>query len=508
MEKMLKLFLNSRSAMLWSSTLEEDRTTVRIQTVGEKLGYTIFEWNCVDGFVQLSRNQVRQPGDGNCTNVDQALRAVGDYKHANSVFIFRDFHLLTNRIERLPEYISLIRRLKHLYKALKTTGNMVVFMASSPVIPSELKDCMTLVEASLPNADERFAIIRTWIEANCRDIPCDLDEETIHRLVAVTAGMTSRQIQSALAISAVKRKGLGSDSIDDMLTEKVTVVKTTEVLDYIRVEETIDNVGGLAGIKDYMIKRAVAFGTAAVRYGLPTPKGVLFLGPPGVGKSLMAKVIANVLQIPLLRFDIGRVQGSLVGQSEERMRLALALAESQSPCVLWLDEIEKAFGGVSGLSGDSGVLQRQFGYMLNWMQEHDTPVFIVATANNIRRLPPEFLRKGRFDEIFFVDLPTPAERRAIMKVLLRKRGQNLKGLITQALINKLDRYTGAEMEYVITEAMYEAFYDNQRPISAKDLENATAKIVPIADQMRSEIEELRRWGKVNARPASNNNHNN
>ena len=180
----------------------------------------------------------------------------------------------------------------------------------------------------------------------------------------------------------------------------------------------------------------------------------------------------------------------------------MAIAESQSPCVLWFDELEKAFGGVSGPAGDSGVLQRQFGYLLNWMQERQKPVFMVATANNIRQLPPEFLRRGRFDEIFFVDLPGPEERREILDVLLRKCGQNPEVLTSQVLIERLDRFTGAEMAYVITEAMFEAFDDNQRPLSAADLESATTKIIPIADQMRDEIDALRRWGKANARLAS------
>jgi ATP-dependent 26S proteasome regulatory subunit len=501
-ENTLELFLKSRSPMIWCSSLEEDRTVFRIQAVAENLQFATFEWTCTEGFVQLSEGNLRQPGDGCCTNIDQALRAVGEYKHARAVFIFRDFHLLASRIDRAPEYVTLVRGLKRLYRTLKASGNTIVFVASSPVIPEELKDCLTLLETTLPNADERLEIIKAWIETNCRDIPCSLDEETIHRVVSISAGMSSRQIQSALGKSAVKRKGLTPELVDDMLAEKISVVKTSELLTFVQVEETLESVGGLKAIKDFMIRRTLAFGRAAARYGLPKPKGVLFLRPPGVGKSLMAKVSANVLQIPLLRFDIGRLQGSLVGQSEERMRLALALAETQSPCALWVDELEKAFGGVSGPVGDSGVLRRQFGYMLNWMQEHESPVFIVATANNIRQLPPEFLRKGRFDEIFFVDLPTPAEREAIMKVLLGKYGQNPKGLVTESLIDKLDKFTGAEMEYVVIEGIYEAFYDNQRLLSAKDLEVAASRIVPIADQMRNEIEELRRWGKVNARPAS------
>jgi len=206
--------------------------------------------------------------------------------------------------------------------------------------------------------------------------------------------------------------------------------------------------------------------------------------------------------MPLLGFDAGRIHGSLVGESEERMRLALAMVESQAPCAMRIDEIEKAFAGVRGPAGDSGVTQRTFGYFLTWMNDRTSPVFILATANDISQLPPEFLRKGRFDEIFFVDLPDADERRAIMNVLLRKYGQDRRGLITEALIGKLDRYTGAEMEYVIREAMYEAFHDDQRAVTAADLSAAATRILPVADQMRERIEELRRWGKVNARPAS------
>ncbi len=501
MEKHFELCLRSGTAIVWLSSLEEDRSILRVKAVAQQLGYVAFDWDCIHGFQQLTEGDVRQPGDGQCTNIGQALRAAGEYKYSKAVFIFRDISLLADRLERSEEYVRFLREVKQLYHRLKETGNTAIFGSTSPTEPQDMKDCLSLVEASLPSPAERLAIINTWIRTNCHAIPCDLDNEAIHHIVSASAGMTSRQIQSGLAMSAVKRKGLKSDAVEDMLAEKVAVVRTSEVLDYIRMEETLDNVGGLAGIKDFLVKRALAFGAAAERYGLPTPKGILLLGPPGTGKSLIAKVTANVFQIPLLHLDVGRLQGSLVGQSEERMRLAIALAESQAPCVLWADEIEKAFGGVRGFTGDSGVLQRQFGYLLNWMQEHDKAVFMVATANNLSQLPPEFLRKGRFDEIFFVDLPTPPERKEIMKVLLRKRGYNPNGLVQQSLVNKLEHYTGAEMEYVIIEALYEAFFDNQRALTAKDLEEATSRIVPIADQMRGEIEQLRKWGRVNARAA-------
>jgi len=501
-ENILEQCLRSCTPIVWCHTPEEDRTALRVRVVSENLGYAVFDWTNTDAFVQLSQGDLRPPGDGSCTNINQALRAVGEYRHARAVFIFRDFDLLANRIDRAPDYVILIRQIKGLYRTLKAAGNAVVFIASSPSIPEELSDTISWIEAALPNAEERLEIIRLWIEAHSKDVSFDLDEEAIHRLVGTTAGMTSRQIQKALAQSAVKRKSLGENLIDDVLAEKVSVVKSTEVLSIVQVEETLDDVGGLNGIKEFLRKRALAYTKAAERYGLPKPKGILLLGLPGVGKTLMAKVSAHTLQMPLLALDIGRLQGSLVGQSEGRMRKALGLAESQAPCVLWVDEIDKAFGNVTGPAGDSGVLQRQFGFLLNWMQEHTAPVFMIATANSIQNLPPEFLRKGRFDEIFFVDLPTAEERRAILKVLLHKHGQNPKGLVTKDLVERLTHYTGAELDYVVIEALHEAFCDDQRPLSNKDLLTAATKIVPIAEQRRNEMETLRRWGRANARPAS------
>jgi SpoVK/Ycf46/Vps4 family AAA+-type ATPase len=249
-------------------------------------------------------------------------------------------------------------------------------------------------------------------------------------------------------------------------------------------------------------KRSLAYSRAARRYGLPLPKGMLLAGVPGTGKSLTAKAIAVLWGMPLLRFDVGRVYGSLVGESEERWRRAVEITESIAPCVLWVDEIEKAFSGVTGSSGDSGVSQRVFGSMLTWLQEKRAPVFVVATANNIQLLPPEMLRKGRFDELFFLDLPTEAERRAILDVLLKKYARRTSSLVTDDLVGRLERFTGAEIEQVIVEALHDAFYDDQREVKTDDLVSAAKHVVPIAEQMRGEIEALRRWGRTQARPAS------
>jgi ATP-dependent 26S proteasome regulatory subunit len=502
METHLEQLLRAQTPFIWVFSPEEDRTATRILSVATRIKRPVFEWDCIHGFQQLSSEPLRQPGDGHCIHVTQALQAIGEYRQAAVVFVVRDLNLLVDRIERQVDYVQLVRQLRQLYRTLSTVGTTITILSSSAEIPIELRDSVTLCEALLPSADDRLAVIQAWLKANAQSIPCVLSEEDIYHLVAVSAGMTSRQIQRAIALSVIRRKRIGSEMIDDLLTEKVAVVRASGALEYIRVEETLADVGGSAGIKQYLQKRAHAFGPAAARYGLPQPKGVLFAGIAGTGKSLLAKVSANVLHVPLLKLDVGKLQGSLVGQSEERMRNALALAESQAPCVVWIDEIEKAFGGVMGPSGDSGVAQRQFGYLLNWMQERRSPVFLVATANHIQQLPPEFLRKGRFDEIFFIDVPTSVERKAILEALLRKHSQNPQGLTPHALIDKLDRYTGAEIDAVIVEAMFEAFDDKQRPLTAADLEMACTRIVPLADQMRDEIERLRRWGKTHARPAS------
>jgi len=501
-EDQLETRFRAKTEMLWVSTMEEDRTASRIEAEAEKLGNAVFEWTCVKAFEQRCQGKLRLPGDGQCTNIDQALRAIAEYKQQRTVFIFRDLDLLARRLEPSPDYVMVVRRIKDVCRALRQNGNTAVFLASSPLIPRELQECLALVEVPLPDQEERIAINSAWIAANCAGVPSQINDEIVHQMGSVSAGMTSRQIQSALAMSVVKHKALTPQVVDDLLAEKIAAVKTSELMECVRVGEKLEDVGGLAAIKDYVQKRAMAFGRPAERYGLPKPKGVLIVGIPGTGKSLLAKVIASILHLALLRFDLGRVHASLVGESEARMRQALVIAESQAPVVIWIDEIEKAFAGVSGPSGDSGVGQRVFGTFLTWAQERTKPIFLVATANSVRQLPPEFLRKGRFDEIFFVDLPTPAERKAILEVLLRKYGLPTKGLISERLIEKLDRYTGAEIECVITEAMFEAFSDDQRPVTAKDLAAAATKIVPISDQMRDEIEAMRGWGRANARSAS------
>jgi ATP-dependent 26S proteasome regulatory subunit len=501
MEESLEEKLRSRHVVTQIVTLEEERTLQRIQAVGEKLGYAGIAFNCLQGFSPLSSGDFRLPGDGQGSNLIQAFNAIAAYTQVKALFIIQDIQETIRRIENSPDMVLLIRRIKELHKQLKAGQNAVVFLASSASVPPELEDYVTLVEAALPDQPERLAIVTAWIQTNCPTVPCDVSEEMLHRIATAAAGMTSRQIQSALAVSVVRAKALVGDVIKDMVAEKVAAVRKTDLLEVVTPAD-LTAVGGQEGIKKFLRKRKLAFSPAAVRYGLPKPRGILLVGPPGVGKSLLAKATASTMDMSLVRFDVGRIYGSLVGQSEERLRRALDMVEKLAPTVLWLDELDKAFGGAAGTAGDGGVAQRILGAMLTWMNDHQAPVFLMATANNIQQLPREFVRKGRFDEIFFVDLPTSAERKAILEVLLRKYGQAPRGLATDGLVGKIDRFTGAEIEQLIVEALFDAFDANQRPMTVGDLEAAATRIVPLADQARTEIEELRRWGRANARAAS------
>jgi SpoVK/Ycf46/Vps4 family AAA+-type ATPase len=274
-----------------------------------------------------------------------------------------------------------------------------------------------------------------------------------------------------------------------VVQEKKAVIRESQALEFYTVEETPEDVGGLEVLKKWLMLRERAFGTEASAYGLPPPKGLALIGIPGTGKSLSAKMIGGLWRLPLLRLDVGALFGSLVGESEERIRHALRLAETVAPCVLWIDEIEKAFatGDVDG-----GTSQRVFGTLLTWMQEKQEPVFVVATANDVMALPAETLRRGRFDEIFFLDLPTEDERRDIFTVHFRKRRRDPAAFDVHALAKVADGYTGAEIAHAVVDAMYHAFNEG-RDIETPDIVNAIDRTVPLSRSQREVIERLRSW---------------
>ncbi|MEW9032097.1 MAG: AAA family ATPase [Planifilum fimeticola] len=365
---------------------------------------------------------------------------------------------------------------------------------------------MTIVEFDLPTEEEIARLLREMIEVNRRSgrIAIHLKPEEEERLVKAALGLTLKEAENAFARAMVRDGRVGAEDVEVILEEKRQIIKKTGILEFIRSPFSIDEVGGLENLKRWLEKRKNSWLDSAKRYGIPAPKGVLITGVPGCGKSLISKAISAMWKLPLLRLDIGKVFSGIVGSSEENMRQAIRTAEAIAPSILWIDEIEKGFSNI-GSGGDSGTSTRVFGTFLTWMQEKTKPVFVVATANQIQELPPEFLRKGRFDEIFFVDLPTQVERKEIFRVHLRKRLRDpevmrdfqLNEEVLETLAHWTEGFVGAEIEQVVIAALFEAFSE-QRSIRLSDFEKAVKNMVPLSVTQAEQIRAIRDWANVRA----------
>src|SRR5690625_632336 len=341
-----------------------------------------------------------------------------------AVFILQDFHIyFGNQSNRQNEY-ALIRKIRDLASVLENTPQPknVIFVSPTFNIPLELEKIIMMVEYGLPTYDEIKRLLHEMIEMN-RDNPritIDLNDEEEESVIKAALGLTIQEAENSFALSLVMDGRLDIKTVDHVLHEKQQIIKKNDILEYIPRSLNMEDVGGLDNIKNWLIKRNGSWLGDAEEYGLPAPKGLLITGVPGCGKSLIAKAVSSLWNLPLLKLDMGKIFSGVVGSSEENMRQAIETAEAIAPSILWIDEIEKGLAGTNS-SGDSGTASRIFGTFLNWMQDKTEPVFLVATANDIQKLPPEFLRKGRFNEIFFVDLPTKEERKVIFNIHLNKR---------------------------------------------------------------------------------------
>ncbi|MDF2439502.1 MAG: hypothetical protein JWN98_486, partial [Abditibacteriota bacterium] len=318
-------------------------------------------------------------------------------------------------------------------------------------------------------------------------------------LVRAAVGLTADEAAKVFAKALVAGGSPAAMDVEVVLAEKKQIIRKTRTLEFYEAHDSIASVGGLDELKAWLAKRSVAFGDAAREFGLPSPRGVLLLGVPGCGKSMTAKAIGATWQLPLLRFDVGSVFGKYVGESEANLRRALQAAEAVAPCVLWLDELEKAFS--SSRDGDGGTSLRILGGFLSWLQDKRAPVFVVATANSIELLPPELLRRGRLDEIFFVDLPSESERAEIFRIHLQKRNRDAQSFDVELLAAQSDGYSGAEIEQSVIAALYDAF-DQDRDISTDDIQSTLSTMVPLSRTMDEEISRLREWAVTRARAAS------
>ncbi len=492
----------ARLPLLYIETSEEVRAIEEITRAAQALRRPrdVWTWTSAVGLVGPDGK-----GINNTTAPARALDHIITVPE-NAVFVFCDLHAYFGTEQR-PGDPVIVRKVRETVLELRHADAARALIVTAPVraIPPELDKLAHLLEFPLPNTAELAAMLDTMIENNTSGggrIRVNADAKTLENLVQAARGLTMSEAENAFARAMVDDGKLTASDITVVLDEKRQIVSKSGLLDFVTKALDLDSVGGLNNLKRWLSRRNGSWLAEAEEFGLPAPKGVLITGVPGCGKSLTAKAMAASWGLPLLRLDIGRIFSGLVGSSEQNLRQALATAEAVSPCILWVDEIEKGFSNTTG-SGDSGTTARVFGYFLTWMQEKKHPVFVVATANNIDSLPPEFMRKGRFDEIFFVDLPTAVERRAIWSIQLASNatdGNGLAAMGSQAvdsLVAVSENYSGAEIEQAVVVALYEAFAE-RRQATLDDLTEAITNMIPLAVTQAEEVQAIRAWAEVRA----------
>jgi SpoVK/Ycf46/Vps4 family AAA+-type ATPase len=501
--------LRARFPYISIGTWEEERVLGLIREVARDAGRvrtprTVFTWSVTDAMVG--------PGAPARESTESPLDALGFVeRHAEpAIFIFKDFHVFFGSEKREKDH-QVVRKLRDLSPMFKQGAKpkSIVFLSPVVTLPVELEKEITVLEFDLPSVADVSALLRGMIEGNKASgrVKVTLNDKDIERFANAALGLTLHEAENAFARAMVRDATLGPDDIDMIYEEKRQIVGKAGILEFVKSDVKIEDVGGLGNLKRWLKKRDKSWLDSAQKYELPAPKGVLVTGIPGCGKSMLAKAIGAAWQLPLLRLDVGRIFGSYIGQSEENLRNALRTAEAVSPSILWVDEIEKGFSK-SG-EGDGGTSSRIFATFLTWMQEKAKPVFVIATANNIEGLPPELLRKGRFDEIFFVDLPTRRERMDIFKLHMgrRLRHPDVVGAlkVTEEALGKLaditEGFIGAEIEQAVISALFDA-YAESRAIQWADFSRAIRTTVPLSVTQKERIEQIRRWANERAVNAS------
>ncbi|MBD1998686.1 AAA family ATPase [Leptolyngbya sp. FACHB-541] len=494
----LDLLIRARYPLLYIVAAEEEpvEAVLRQVAVQAQPARKLLLWDIVRGW---------EDSDSDKGSLMGALSRIGkaDVEEV-AIFVLRDLHPFLNS-SISEKSAPIVRALKNLARELKRNRKTIVLLSHTLALPPELVQEITVIDFPLPTAQEIDYLISQGIAPENLKIS-GLSKE---QLVKACLGLSRTKIQRILAKAIAAKEQVNETDIVHVLEEKKQAIRQTEILEFFTTQDSLKSVGGLENLKLWVRMRQGVFTEEARRFGIPNPKGVLLVGIQGTGKSLSAKTIAHEWRLPLLRLDSGRLFGGIVGESENRTRQMIQLAEAIAPCVLWIDEIDKAFGNItSGADGDSGTSRRVFGGLITWMQEKTAPVFIVATANNVQILPAELLRKGRFDEIFFLNLPTEPEREEIFKVhLQRLRPNRLREFDLSLLARQTKNFSGAEIEQVVIDGMHRAFGQGKpgqrQDFTTEDIIMAIEETVPLAAIAHHQIEALKRWAaEAGARTAS------
>ncbi|MBS1712828.1 MAG: AAA family ATPase [Armatimonadetes bacterium] len=494
----IEVLIRAKYPIVYIVSWEEGRVEAALQEVAKKLGRNLHTWSKTQG-MKPKVNRAVLSGGGSAppkTTLPGEIEALALVLEApeGTMFLLKDFHAYMKSSD-------VVRLLRDVAAQLRRGEKRTLFiLAPTMTLPVELEKDVSVLEFPLPDQDAikaQVATVATSVTDPSVNVKLSPDEE--EAIVRSAQGLTHDEIESALARSLVEKRQL---CVDQILEEKKQIVRKTGMLQFYPAENDLGDVGGLDLLKQWLERREKSFTDAAREFGIPYPKGVLLIGVQGCGKSLVAKAISAAYGLPMLKMDVGRVFGSLVGQSEDNMRRAIRIAESLAPCILWIDELEKGFAGMSGSGiSDGGTTARVFSTFLTWMQEKTKPVFIVATANDVSALPPELLRKGRFDEIFFLDLPESDDRKQIFNIHLSKRKRDPKKFKVADLAKQTEGFSGAEIEQVVIGALNRAF-DEGRELSTADLSEEAKTQVPLSRTMAEDISALRSWAKVRARPSA------
>lgn len=502
---MFNRMLLARIPCIWVVTTEELRVERAIgsiagvagKTPSGKVGYKTILWDCASGAHRLDGEN---DGKGSevvlekpKTHPFKAFERISNHKE-REVWVLRDLdrHLKDPGIER---------GLKTLIRQLREPKNhdrlaVIVILTTTPVVPVGLQGSVTVLDWELPDRDQLGSVLSYMLECNSSGTLPEGSEPVIDAAM----GMTAQDLAESVLLSMVAHKGKILPSV--VATQKKAMIDRTKVLTWYDPDPRgLDSVGGYKPLKRWLEKRRQALSLDARAYGLPAPKGVLLAGVSGCGKSLVAKATASAWGIPLLKMDLGALRGRYVGESEANLRVALSTAEAVAPCLIWLDEIEKTIAAGEGRQ-DSGASADALGTILTWLQEKKGTVFIVATCNRVEALPPEFMRKGRFDEIFFINLPTATERREIFRATLLEYKQSSDDFDLDLLAKSTQGFSGAEIAATVPDGMFTAYGEKKRTTTTADIIEAIGETVPLSKSAEDETKALQQWAKTRARNAS------
>ncbi|MDE7252969.1 MAG: AAA family ATPase [Acetatifactor sp.] len=479
-EKNLTKYIDAGFPMLYIRTYEEEKADRHILAAAGRR--EVLEWNGADGFVNFKtkvpfiQNQSLESTLAflkNGKELDRKLLVVKD--------AIKEFE--TGKITSLLKEIA--RKIR-----IGDIDTTVIIVSSELQIPKELESLITVMELGLPDEKEIYTIIEKFLEENGID---GVFQGLLDEMSTAFKGLSESEIRNLLSLAISSDGELTRKSLQLIFDQKQQMILKAGILEMVPLKESIDDIGGLENLKEWLQKKATVFKDIkkATEFGVTMPKGVLIAGVPGCGKSLSAKAAGKLFDVPLLRLDMGRLMGKYVGESEENMRKAIQLAEAISPCVLWVDELEKAFAGIGSGAGGSDVTTRLFGAFLTWMQEKTSPAFVVATANDITKLPPELMRKGRFDEIFYVALPNPEERGKIFEIHLKKRRKDdVKEIDMEKLVEETEGYSGADIEGVVGESVENAFVRGSQRLTTNDIADCIKHTQSLSEIMKEPLKEM------------------